>query len=693
MQPWKIPKTFFWEEAPFFRLMIPLIAAIICYEYQWLPDLQGKSLILLLSGNLLLLLFSSLRRNSQLISFLNGLLIFSALFFTGWIFCFLNNIKNNPAWFGNKLRSAEAFEVKVTETPQEKERTWKLNVAVTKCITPDSAIPATGNALIYIYKSGYKADLRQGDIVLVPAKWTAIKNSGNPFEFDYESFCRRNNLYYQQFLPASEVIPVKKAAVEPSFIDRTHDWAMRALEYYFPSDQATLGLLQAMLLGDDINFDPELRQRYSDTGIVHMVAISGSHVMIFFQFIALFFFWLRSKRYQPVKYMIAIPLVCFYVAVAGAPASAVRAAIMFAFLGIGLMIQKDRQPLNQLFATAFFMLLYEPSWLFAIGFQLSFAAVLSLMLFFQPIYKLYRPKNVLLKTVWQSMAASLAAEILIAPLVVFYFHLFPAGFIVSNVFAYLFMSVVLMSGMVLIIFSSVSWIAWPLAYLISGIVFVFNHIMLWMQRVNPESFRHLLLSFSGIILLYISIAGFAFYLLKKQSRSLMTGLSALVLFFALEISGRIKTFRQERLIVYNVNRAALADLISGNHFIPFIVDSSLDERQIAFAAKEFRVRQKAWKGKNPDLPEIVRIGQKHLLMLQAPVPAESAGVIPVDYLLINYPVKQFNAPELKQMFQFEKLIVTGSQKRYLLQQWQDSCARYGIAAHFTMFDGAFVMEQ
>src|SRR5690606_16379397 len=168
-------------------------------------------------------------------------------------------------------------------------------------------------------------------------------------------------------------------AQEKSLTDKTHARAMHILDHYI-KDTATLGLIQAMLLGDEMNFDPELRQSYVETGIIHIVAISGSHVMVFFGIISFLFFWLKSPRYEFIKYLISVPLVCFYVAVAGAPTSAVRAAIMFSFIALGLLIQKERQPLNQLFATAFFMLLYEPMWFFAVGFQLSFAAVLSLII-------------------------------------------------------------------------------------------------------------------------------------------------------------------------------------------------------------------------------------------------------------------------------------------------------------------------
>lgn len=691
MQSWKASKAYFWEEAPFFRLLLPLAVAVICYEYKWLPAIEEKQL-LLLSGMLLLLTVVAffIRKSGNALTALRLLTVHATIFLLGWLVCFKTDVRHNDKWFGKQLARADAFEAQVLQTPAEKAKTWKVKVAVTNAYTDGKVKPVTGDAFVYMYKDDSPLKYKLGDVLLLPNKWQKIKNAGNPYEFDYARFCRRNGIHYLQFIPKDDVTLYQKGSKDASFINATHEWSMQALNRYV-KDSITLGLMQAMLLGDEVNFDPELRQSYAETGIIHIVAISGSHVMIFFQFISLLLFWIRNKKYAPLKYLIAVPLVCFYVAVAGAPTSAVRAAIMFSILALGTIIQKDRQPLNQLFFTAFIMLLYEPMWLFAIGFQLSFIAVLSLILFYRPIYKLYIPGNIVVRNLWQAVAASIAAEILIAPIIIFYFHLLPSSFLIANLFAYVFMSVVLILGLLLVVLSKITIVAKAITSVITAIVLWFNDVVISLQSMNPDVLRHLHLSLSEVVFVYLTIIGFAVYLLKRKTAGPIIGLSAVC---CLLISLSIKkwdTLHQRQFVLYNINKKSYAELIKGDRYNPIIADTTVDADK-DYATKELHIVSGAWEADKIVNTDVVSIGNKNILILREPLAVDTAKSLKVDYLLVSYPIKDFTALQLQKTFGFKKLIIASNQKRYLAERWRDSCRKYSIPAHFTMFDGAFVLK-
>jgi competence protein ComEC len=510
MQHWKARKAYFFEEAPFFRLLLPVIIAIICYDNGWLPFISRN---VLLSATcfisvVTIVLFGAGR--ASFFSFLRLAFLHLCFFFIGWTVCFSNDIRNRPEWFGFELEQAEAFAVKVLEEPSERPATWRLKVAVEKTYCGADVHKTQGTAFVYLYKNGYNGSIHSGDVLVLPNRWTGIKNSGNPYEFNYERFSARNNLFYQQFLSVDDIRILSHAKRRSDVVGDIHRWGMNTLALYI-RDSATLGLMQAMLLGDEVNFDPEMRQMYSDTGIIHIVAISGSHVIVFFWFISLLFFWIRNKRFQYLKYLFAVPLVCLYVLIAGAPISAVRAAAMFSFLAFGILLQKNRHPLNQLFVTAFFMLLYEPMWLFAVGFQLSFGAVLSLIIFYQPVNKFFNPANPLLRKLWAAIAASIAAEILIAPIVIFYYHLLPATFLIANLFAYLFMSAVLILALILVLLSKITILAKFLAFIVVALTSAFNDIIGFLQHLNPAVFHHIHLSFLEVLLVYLAIVAAAVY--------------------------------------------------------------------------------------------------------------------------------------------------------------------------------------
>lgn len=688
MKPWQASKSYFWETAPFFRLLLPLAVAIVCYDKTWLPDISIALLVALLFVSISFVAITNLTSATRNIHFvLRAISIQAALFLFGWLSCNLHDIRNKQQWFGNHL-DAQAYDVEALTAPVERARTWKLPVAVKKAWNDSTVKLVEGTAFLYLYKSDTPPDIRAGDRLIVPSGWVPISNAGNPQEFDYARFCSRSNIHFQQFLNSGQVVVHHRAIAEPSLVATTHDYGMKALERYI-GDTATLGLIQAMLLGDEVNFDNDLRQRYVDTGIIHVVAISGSHVMVFFWIIGMLFFWLKDQRHAYIKYLVAVPLVCFYVAVAGAPTSAVRAALMFSFLALGMALQKDKQPLNQLFATAFFMLLYEPMWLFSVGFQLSFGAVLSLILFYPPIRKLYTPGMWLPAKLWEVAAASIAAEIIIAPLIIFYFHLLPATFLVANLIAYLLMTGVLIGGLLIVVFASMPWIAGAVAAILTMVVTLFNEVMLWLQKMNPASFKYLFLSLPQLILVYLIVCLIAIGYRARQIRVLGIGIACVCLLLSTLIVQRIESLRQQHFVVYNTNRKAYGELILGNKHYP-IINPDTAVQVSEYATKEWHVSKHAWQAAQTPAEAVYYVKGKRILTLNAPIIIDTNRKFPIDYLVIAYPVKQFEGLELQQTFGFEKMIIASNQKRYLAQRWRDSCAKYNIPAHFTMFDGAFL---
>lgn len=680
-----------WERAPFLRLLLPLIAAIVCYDQEWLPHIHRNtilfSMIIALAATVAVCAYNI---RFSLYGYLRSLVLFSTIFLAGWLCCQLNDHRYQKSWFGQYIDGASGFQVKLDEDPSERTKTWKLAVSVENVYSSDGVHPVTGKALLYLYKDSTGCSLRKGNKILVPNKWKAIENSGNPAAFDYQRFCNRNQIYYLQFLSCGEIVQLPFAKASQTWVDATHDWAMQALEKYI-KDTPTLGLMQAMLLGEEDNFDADMRQAYAETGIIHVVAISGGHVMMLFWLIGGLFFWLRHKRYEFIKYLVAVPCVCFYVAVAGAPVSAVRAAVMFSFLASGYVLQKEREPINQLCVTAFFMLLYQPMWLLSVGFQLSFGAVLSLILFYQPILRLYAPTSFGLRKLWSVAAASIAAEVIVAPLVIYYFHLFPIGFLFANILAWLLMGLVLCAGLLLIAVSTLAPLASLLAIGMTEVVHFFNLIIEVLQNINPPAFSHLYLSGACLSLIYFIIACCSGLIPLRKQWVVPTILSTFCLILILLILRRWQTLQQQQLIVYNLRPNAYAELIAGERYYPVLNQTKIDPEK-DFSTKAAHIQNAAWRKAEGKASGIFLHRGRSILILEEPPSPDTSLQLKVNYLIASFPLKHYHAPLLKRQFNFDKLIITGGQKTYIARQWKDSCERQNIPAHFTMFDGAFVLR-
>jgi competence protein ComEC len=680
MKKWPSQDVYFWDKAPFFRLLVPLVAGITSYAvlHKFYPVLIVGILTAFIA-----ITTAFVRKHTSLTKGAYFISLNIALAAAGWLVSYYYDIRNNTDWFANNR--TDIYAVRIANEPAEKDKTWKLEVDV----IGTGNKTATGRAFVYVYKNNLPLLFHDGDTLLLPDKWQRIKTAGNPFEFDYARYCGLNNIYYQQFLSSDEVVLAGQTNDLP-WIRRAHKWCMQQLALYI-TDKPTLGLMQAMLIGDEANLDPELRQAYSETGIVHIIAISGSHITFFFLIISFLLGWIRHNRWKWLKYLTAIPLIWTYVIMSGAPPSAVRAALMFSVFALGLAFEKQPNNLNQLLAAAFMLLLVNPNWLYAIGFQLSFLAVLSLVLFYKPIHKLYQPTNKVVKGVWAAIAASLAAEILTAPLAVYYFHLFPLLFVVANVLAYLFMGVVLIAGMSLIAISPFASVAKLLAAGITALVKFFNYLVYAMQGLNPQSFRFLQINVLQLAMVFFIITCLSVFLIRQKKAGLFAGLVVVCLLLATICFDEWNALHQQKLVVYNISKVNHIEFIDGNHHSILYSDTTVTPKTKSYVLKPTHTGYKAWRSKPyTGNKELITIGNKTALILNEPINTDMS--FPVDYLIVNYKPDDINFETLQKTFTPEQIVFGSNISRSITDRWLTACKQKHIPLYSVLKEGAFEVK-
>ncbi|MCW3120673.1 MAG: ComEC family competence protein [Flavipsychrobacter sp.] len=688
MKRWPLHTTNFWETAPFFRILLPFAAGIFCYDQMQPAKAEGIYFIVLALLSLLVFGVLSIAKSDKSIY---GGIVFAALqlclFFSGLSISHFGDVRNNKWWYGKGVNEGNTYLARITDAPARKDHSWKLPIAVVNVIKDGKISTVTGNAFLYLYKDMQPMLLHKGDTILVPDKWQAIHNSGNPFEFDYATYCRRNNILFSQSCSIKNIrLYATNDEDNAPIAERVHDWCMHELDTYI-ADTVAKGLIQAMLLGDEVNLDEDLRQSYSETGIIHIIAISGGNVIIFFTVISALLWWLKNKRHLWVKYAIALPLVWFYVMMAGAPPSAVRAAIMFSLLAFSVMLQKNNSSLNTLFATGFVLLFAQPMWLFSVGFQLSFVAVLSLILFYAPIYKCASPKHIVTRKLWGAVAASIAAEVLVAPLVIYYFHTFPLLFIVANVAAFLFMEVVLVLSMVVIAASVVPALASITGAVIVWLVTLFDHIVKWLQGFSPASFHFLMITGVELFIIYVVITGLSLFLIRKKKQALFTGIIACCVLLISFCNDEWIRLQQDRLVVYNTGKTNHVELIRGARFSVLHTDTAVT-KQVAYAVNPAHINWRVWRKDSNYVNEFFEVGGKTVLVLNEAIPAESK--FPVDYLIVNYTCK-LNAMQLKNIFSPKMTVIGNNYSKRMQEDLVKSFTVNGMSVHSIANDGAFIL--
>jgi competence protein ComEC len=683
MKQWPLQKAYVWEQAPFLRLLLPLIAGILCYR-AFFYQLHLNSLLTILVALLVLYIVSvKLFPSKTFISFISAQLF---LFFTAVISCHLGDITQGSEWIGHNDNATSTDLVIVKNEPEEKEKTYKLNVEVLARQEREEWENVKGNALLYVYKNEYNKEWHVGDTLLVPSTWQSIKNAGNPFEFDYALYTSRKNIYHQQFIGANKIKLYGKAAGK-DWITETHLWCMQQLHQHF-KDPATLGIMQAMLVGDEANLDDDIRDAYAETGIIHIIAISGSHIAIFFFGISLLFRVIRSKKYQWVRYLVAIPFIWLYVLIAGATPSAIRAAVMFSILGIGLAFRKEGNGFNQLFAAAFIILFFQPMWLYSAGFQLSFVAVLSIFLFYKPIYHLLAPKNYFLRLLWSAVSVSLAAELLVAPLVAFYFHLFPISFIITNIVAGVYAFIVLLGGMLVLLFSWLPIIASLLAVVITWATGIFNSFITFFQSLNPVSLKHISISAPQLLLLYLTIMFISWFILAAKKKALYIGLSSFSVFIALLLVEDLSNASRKLFVVYNISNCNHIELVDGFAHTVLYTDG-IDVRKKNYVLKNAHIGWKAWEARHRTVDNILSIGQKRIAILNAPVNQWRSSV---DYLVVNFATTEVDMQNIIHLIHPGKIVLGSKFRHKQIDKLLDICKKEHVATYVVSRDGAFVLE-
>jgi competence protein ComEC len=198
-------------------------------------------------------------------------------------------------------------------------------------------------------------------------------------------------------------------------------------------DHPSFTVAAALMFGYKNELDRELRQSFSNIGAGHVLAISGLHFSIVFGMIYFMLSFLgNSQRGRLIKQVIVLPLIWGFAFMTGFSPSVIRAALMMSIWGIGNLFFCKAFTLNTVAVSAFFMLLYNPLYLFDIGFQLSYMAVISIILVNPHLIKLYETRNPMIKYVWDLCCVSVSAQIGVLPVSVYYFHQLPLLFLLTN---------------------------------------------------------------------------------------------------------------------------------------------------------------------------------------------------------------------------------------------------------------------
>ena len=253
------------------------------------------------------------------------------------------------------------------------------------------------------------------------------------FQFDYQKHLARQNIHYQGFIP-NEISFKKKESV--SFADKIKQ---KRLNLLFRIDNSSLqpqnkAILKGIILADRTEIDQEIINHFSKTGLIHILAISGSHMAIIFLMILFVLNPIFSVKYRNIPIYISLAAIWGFAIFIDYGNSVVRSCIMITVYYIMIFLQRKPNLLHSLALAGMMILSIDTQQLFDVGFQLSFLAVFGIFWLYKPITNHYKPlKNRAIRFILNTFSLSLAAQLTTLPLILFYFHQFSIMSVFINV--------------------------------------------------------------------------------------------------------------------------------------------------------------------------------------------------------------------------------------------------------------------
>ena len=263
------------------------------------------------------------------------------------------------------------------------------------------------------------------------------------------------------------------------------------------AEEEQFAVLAAMTLGDKSALTKELRETYSVTGASHILALSGLHLGIIY---LLLFRLTLGRRRSWLSQVIIILSIWAFAFLTGLSTSVIRSATMISIYALFSVGGRHRSPVNILCFTAIVMLLVNPASLFDIGFQLSFSAVLAILLL-MPLFESFFPEHYfegrpLQHYIYNMVGLSVAAQIGVAPLIAFYFGRFSTYFLLTNFIVIPAATMILYGALLVMMIPS-------LAPVLLGFVGILNKALGWVSQMPCASIDGLHPSVLQICLLYV----------------------------------------------------------------------------------------------------------------------------------------------------------------------------------------------
>ncbi|WP_299678312.1 ComEC/Rec2 family competence protein [uncultured Dokdonia sp.] len=545
-----------------------------------------------------------------------------------------------------------------------------------------------GKALLSVQKDSIQNMLTVGHWYYTRTSLKELPNIKNPYQFEYGNYLKRKHIYGQFSIKNNELFKGDKITtnIYTAAIRFRESVLLKLKRHPFTKQQLTI--IQALLLGQKQDIDRTLSNQYANAGMMHILAVSGLHVGIILLILRFMTSLISNRKLRWLRSGMIIGLLWGFAFITGLSPSVLRAVTMFSFLEFGACLGGKRRTHDALLFSAFILLVIDPSLIYQVGFQLSYLAVIAI-LWIQPwLYSFYRPKYYVITKLWGVITVSIAAQIGVLPLSIFYFHQFPGLFLISNVVVLPFLGIILSIGILVVILSYFSILPDILAIIYGKIINLLNKFISWIASKETFVFDHLSLSLNNVLLVYALIISLIYVLKKYQYKRMILFLLLCAITLSIQLYQRSEV-DNSHLTIFHKYKETLIGIYASDSLVIYTDttnsayqnDSRIEAYKNRFGLDTFHIR---------NMQNYFSFKHQKTLVIDSLGVYKIKNVQP-DYILLRQS-PDINLERLIALYPEVSIIADGSNYKSDITRWKTTCHQLKIPFHSTYEKGFFMIE-
>jgi len=544
-----------------------------------------------------------------------------------------------------------------------------------------------GKALLNVKKDSLQSQLPIDAIYTTALPLVDVKKPLNPDQFSYKDYLEKQQVHYQLYADHTNLLQLQnKTHTLFGYAAKLRSHINSKLNpYQYTNDQ--LSIINALILGQRQNITKEVYDNYTNAGAIHILAVSGLHVGIILLILNLVFKPIeRLKNGKFYKTLILVILLWTYALIAGGSASIIRATTMFSIVAIGINLKRPTNIYNTLAVSVFILLLIKPNFLFDVGFQLSYAAVIAIVSFQPIIEKLWTPKYKIVTLLWQTLTVTVSAQFGIIPISLYYFHQFPSLFWLSNLIVIPFLSIILGLGLLVITLALFGLPKTLLSDAFGMVINWMNSFFGWISSQEDFLIIDIPFTIAQVIVSYIFILCLYVLYHHKSYRWLQVTLISVL---ALQITYTIIQFdtKGNQFIVFHKSRQSLLGKKHNNKLATY---STLQKAETNAIIRSFAVKNALQTMPSKPIINLYKLNNKHLLVVDSLAVFNLKGIT-VDYVVLTQSPK-LNLTRLIDSLKPKVIIADGNNYRSYVNRWEATCLKQKLPFYHTGKTGAYIIN-